>query len=255
MLNLDRGRALDPQHQGCWLAAFRIARPLHADRLGIGGDLAADDLGPMGDDLTRRKTLAGERIGQAFVEKLGQWARVRCGGACSRAFGSATRSVAMTLAGTSVRRKRAARRAARGRSARLVRSPSPQAAVARRARARHPSRIGYGSPKSCCSRRQCGRSRPITRASWTRFPTVERTRGGGARRRAQTVGRARLLRTRPQPARLRTRWSSRTARRALSAAPKRRSPNCRGSAPTRRRRLQRSRSISARRPSTAMSSA
>jgi hypothetical protein len=76
MLNFDRSRALDPQHQRRRLGTARIARPLHANRLGVRRDVVPDNIGPMGHDLARRKALAGKGVPQAFVQKFGQRPRV-----------------------------------------------------------------------------------------------------------------------------------------------------------------------------------
>ena len=71
-----------------------------------------------------------------------------------------------------------------------------------RRRGRRPIPIGSGSPRSCCSRRRCARSALLRALSGAladgREPGRNPARGG-----AENLGRARLLRPRPQPARLR----------------------------------------------------
>ncbi len=79
MLDLDRGRALDPQHQR--RRARRPRRPLprgHCILIGsrMGGDLRADDLRPAGDELGRGEALLGEGVSSRHVaEQIGERAR------------------------------------------------------------------------------------------------------------------------------------------------------------------------------------
>jgi hypothetical protein len=51
MLDLDRRRPFDAQHQGRWLLALRVTRPLEANRLSMRRDVMTHDVRPMGDDL------------------------------------------------------------------------------------------------------------------------------------------------------------------------------------------------------------
>ena len=81
-----------------------------------------------------------------------------------------------------------------------------------------------------------------------------RARGGAARRRAEALGRARLLRARPQPACLRQ-GGGRAAWRTISRRAKQSCARCPASAPTRRPRSRRSRSSARAARSTAISSA
>ena len=98
MLDFERHRPLDPQHQG---RGFRIvlvhpARPDHAHRLAVIGDFRADDLGPVGHDAGRGEALPRERVRDRLRDDLAQGRRV-ASGACSRLRGS-VRSEAMSLA-------------------------------------------------------------------------------------------------------------------------------------------------------------
>ena len=90
MLDFERHRPLDPQHQrgGLRVVLVHAARPDHAHRLGMVGDLGADDLGPVGDELGRREALLGERIRDRLARRSGSRAWHACGRACSRARGS-----------------------------------------------------------------------------------------------------------------------------------------------------------------------
>ena len=51
MLDLDRRRPFDAQHQGRWLLALRVTRPLEANRFSMRCDIVTDDVRPMCDDL------------------------------------------------------------------------------------------------------------------------------------------------------------------------------------------------------------
>ena len=95
--------------------------------------------------------------------------------------------------------------AASHRLARLVRPPSPPACRGARRRASAPIRTASGSPKSCCSRPRSRRSAPYYARFLARWRDVRGAGGGAARGCAQGLGRARLLRPRPQSARLRPR--------------------------------------------------
>ena len=71
MLDLQRHRALDPQHQGGRLLrlAFDRPRPLHLQGLRMGGDFRAGNLGPAGHQLARGKALLGIGVGEDVAEQ------------------------------------------------------------------------------------------------------------------------------------------------------------------------------------------
>ena len=79
MLDLDRGRALDPQDERARLrcAAAGGPRPLDPFRLRIGGNLGPGDLDPAGDERGRGEALPGERLVEGSVHKICQRPRVR----------------------------------------------------------------------------------------------------------------------------------------------------------------------------------
>src|SRR5215211_5141672 len=74
MLHLDRGWTFDPQHQRRRLRLFVPTgpRPLQLDGFRKGSDLRADDLGPVGDQFARGKTLAGEYVAEAAADKIAE---------------------------------------------------------------------------------------------------------------------------------------------------------------------------------------
>jgi hypothetical protein len=74
VLDFERHRAFDAQHQGRGFRCVLVhaARPAHPHRLGVGGDLGADDLGPMGDDAGRRKALPRQRVRDGLAGNLAQ---------------------------------------------------------------------------------------------------------------------------------------------------------------------------------------
>ena len=117
-----------------------------------------------------------------------------------------------------------------------------------------PIRTACGSARSCCSRRRWRPSAPILTDSWRAGPTFAALAAASLDEVLQAVAGARLLRARPQPARLRPR-RRRAPRRAFSRRCRRRCARCRGSATTPRRRSRRSPSTGRWRRSTAMSSA
>ena len=138
-------------------------------------------------------------------------------------------------------------------AARLVRPPSPQAAVAAaggRARRSVPG-LAVGN-HAAADRRQ--NRRAVFREIPGALARCRRARPRLARRRAADVGRARLLFARAQPACLRGRGGCATMA-ACFRTPKRACARCRGSGPTPRRRSRRSRSTAAPCRSTAISSA
>lgn len=72
VLDFDRRRALYPQHQG---GGFRIVgiglpRPLDFHRLGESGDLAPDDILPMGYQLDRGEALTRKAVGQKLAGNI-----------------------------------------------------------------------------------------------------------------------------------------------------------------------------------------
>jgi len=72
VLDFDRGRSLDPQHERARLGRVAVGspRPLDLFRLRMGRDLGAHDLGPTGDEFARSEALLGERLGQCLVQKI-----------------------------------------------------------------------------------------------------------------------------------------------------------------------------------------
>jgi hypothetical protein len=72
VLDFDRGRSLDPQHERARFGRVAVGspRPLDLFRLRMGRDLGAHDLGPTGDEFARSEALLGERIGQRLVQKI-----------------------------------------------------------------------------------------------------------------------------------------------------------------------------------------
>ena len=84
VLHLDRRRSLDPQHErrGLGWLAVHSPPPLQLDRLGVSGNVGADDVRPARDQFGRCEALLGEGFREEAGRKLGQaggW-----GGACSR---------------------------------------------------------------------------------------------------------------------------------------------------------------------------
>ena len=166
VLNFDCRGAFDSQHQNSrlGLATDDRSRPLDLLRLRMSGDLGADDLGPAGHQLGRGKALPGESIPQGLVQKIRQRARIGFGGLvhglrlCHRSRhdrsspqGAEEGSCCAVCAGTQQDAWRSSERQTRsagsGGAARLVRPPSPHAAVAgaRRREARSLSRLAVGS--------------------------------------------------------------------------------------------------------------
>src|SRR5262249_31686238 len=82
VLDLDRGRSLDPQYQnaGLWHVGAERARPLNFLRLAVRCDVSADDLAPAGDELGRGEALLGEGL----VERLAQQVGKRLGSGSAR---------------------------------------------------------------------------------------------------------------------------------------------------------------------------
>jgi len=75
VLDLNSRRPLDPQHKdaGLWGLSVRRPRPLDFIRLGMLGDLRADDLAPPRHELGRDETLLGERRIERPVQDVRQW--------------------------------------------------------------------------------------------------------------------------------------------------------------------------------------
>jgi hypothetical protein len=75
VLDLNSRRPLDPQHKdaGLWGLSVRRPRPLDFIRLGMLGDLRADDLAPARHELGRDETLLGERRIERPVQDVRQW--------------------------------------------------------------------------------------------------------------------------------------------------------------------------------------
>ena len=67
-------RALHPQHQrGRFLRlSFHRPRPLHLQRLGVGGDFGAGDVSPARHQFARGKTLLGVGVGKDVAEQDGK---------------------------------------------------------------------------------------------------------------------------------------------------------------------------------------
>lgn len=105
MLRFERGGTLNAQNQGAGLAHLRLgtARPLDFQRLRMGGDVGADDLGPAGDEFRRRETLTGETAGQKPLRHIPQWTAKRSGLVHVKPLCQIDK--AMTLAAPRVRKK------------------------------------------------------------------------------------------------------------------------------------------------------
>ena len=74
MLDLQRRRALHPQYQrGRFLRLpLHRPRPLHLQRLGMGGDFGAGDVSPARHQFARGKTLLGVGVGKHVAEQDGE---------------------------------------------------------------------------------------------------------------------------------------------------------------------------------------
>lgn len=74
VLNLKRRWSLHPQNQGGELrrAGRGLPWPLNLHRFSVSGDLAADDLVPMGYQFGRCKALPGKRVRKAFARGIGE---------------------------------------------------------------------------------------------------------------------------------------------------------------------------------------
>ena len=123
----------------------------------------------------------------------------------------------MTVAATAARQQRGKRHAAAfipatHSIARLGTTAIAASCRGARRPASAPILTGCGCPKSCCSRRPSRPSRPTIARFLARWPNVRGAGRGAARRYSESLGRARLLRARPQPPCLRPcRGRTRTA--------------------------------------------
>src|SRR5262249_26509451 len=78
VLNLNRGRAFDPQHQYSrfrGVIVLRLARPLDLLRLGMRRDRLADDLRPARHQLDRCESLLGKDVIQRLAQDVGERTR------------------------------------------------------------------------------------------------------------------------------------------------------------------------------------
>jgi hypothetical protein len=78
VLDFDRGRPFDPQHQRAGLRSFAVARPRPADffRLRMAGNLRADDFGPPDNELGGGEPLLGENVVERLVQVVHERTRV-----------------------------------------------------------------------------------------------------------------------------------------------------------------------------------
>ena len=199
MLNLDRRRALDPQHQRARLGASSPtgrARPLDFHRLAVGGDFGADDLAPARHQFGRGKALPGKasrrrpcRRGRAAAwrtEREGLF--MLRGSVIPRPGWAEFGTIGGQRPAQRVRRDRSSEPAARQRAhargdfipatrrlARLVRPPSPRLPWRRR-RASAPIPTASGCRKSCCSRPTVKAVAPYFARFLARWPDVARAR-------------------------------------------------------------------------------
>ena len=220
------------------------ARPVDLDRLAVGGDFRADDVAPAGEDLGRGKALRFEGIAQGGAQELrkrpGKTARglAHLGFSCAVLchLWSHDRSSPIAQAKESRERARA------GRSAGLVRPPPPRSCPggARRGERADPYRGLAVGNHAAADHGEDGRA--LLRALPGALADGGRARRDKPRRRAARLGRARLLRPRPQSACLRAR-GGRAPRRDFSGTASKACARCPASATTPRRRSRRSRSI------------
>jgi hypothetical protein len=75
MLDLDRGRALDAEHQRARFRRFAIgrARPLHLERLRMRRDFRPDDIRPARHEFGGGKALARKAACQQGIGQISQW--------------------------------------------------------------------------------------------------------------------------------------------------------------------------------------
>ena len=247
VLNFDRRRALDPQHQRRRLAT--------AIRIGAAIACASARRAPR----CRGPTISGQWVTisrdanpwraklspRHLFKQFGQRPRVCCRGACSRAVAlpslanqyDASRNIG------SAKRARARGEPCARRTVLLAWYDRHRRDLPWRARAgRAPRSLSGLAVGDHAAADDGAGGRALLRALPRSLARRWSARRGGARRRAQALGRARLLRARPQPACLRQ-GRGRAARRAISAHARRSCASCRASAPTPRRRSRRSRSM------------
>ena len=72
VLNLERRRALNPQHQRGGLRRFfaGLPRPVDLERLAVRGNLHSDNVGPARNDLGRGESLRLEHVAQGAGEQV-----------------------------------------------------------------------------------------------------------------------------------------------------------------------------------------
>ena len=208
----------------------------------MGGDLGADDSGQRVTSSVEAKPCRAKASSSGLAQEVGERTALVARGLfmvralCHRSDGHEL--AATTLAAREARARRSGPQ--RRRAARLVRPPSPRAAVARRAgRAPDPYRVWLS--EIMLQQTTVKAVAPYYARFLDALAGRARTRRGAARRCAQALGRARLLRARPQPACLRA-GGGRASRRTVSGDARPNSPRCPASAATRRRRSRRSRS-------------
>ena len=182
--------------------AVRRARPLQLDRLGIGRDLGADDVLPARHQLGRGEALLLERVRQELGGEFGKLA----GGAAGLVHGLRLCQIGrMKLAAAAVRKE------ARGTNRCGRADPAALLAWYDRHRRHLPWRAPPGEradpyhvwlSEIMLQQTTVKAVGPYYANSWRAGRTCGRSRSA-ARRRAEGLGRARLLRPRAQPARLR----------------------------------------------------
>ena len=82
VLDFDRGRSLDPQHQDAGLGAHGLAGAATGSSPARewAAISAPDDLGPAGDELGRGEALLGEGVAERLVQNVRERARIRFAG-------------------------------------------------------------------------------------------------------------------------------------------------------------------------------
>ncbi len=113
VLNFDRCRAFDPQHErsGLSFLAFHRTHPLDLDRLAVGGNVRSRNFAPARHQLRRSKALPGKRLAHDLADKVAEWlgvgtdGLVHDGAVCHPSAGI----LAMTVAANRAGRQRADR--------------------------------------------------------------------------------------------------------------------------------------------------
>src|SRR5262245_28767659 len=120
VLDLQRRRPLDPQHQRRRFLrlALHRPRPLHLQRLGVTCDIGPRNFGPARDKFARRKTLLGIGVGKDVAEQDGK--RFGADGAGLVQLGTLCNHTVMSLSGAAVLRKKATEHEAASRPALLL---------------------------------------------------------------------------------------------------------------------------------------